>query len=102
MFKGGCGCGIITGVLLAVATGAGVWYFFYCRNNPDDADHQFQQVEKGWENVKDSGDKTLYFVKENFTGKKSVKEEAPGETPATAPLLPPHPEDKTQNSKQNF
>ena len=42
------------------------------------------------------------FVKENFTGKKSVKEDAPGEVPATAPVLPPHPEDRVQNSKQSF
>ena len=102
MFKGGCGCGIIVGIVLAVAVGAGVWFFFYCRSNPDNAEVQFQQVEKGWENVKDGGDKTLHFVKENFTGKKSAATEAQDEVPATAPVLPPHPDDKIQHKKQEI
>ena len=69
--KMSCGCGIVVGILLALAVCAGCWYFFYCRNNPDSAEQQFEDVEQHWQNVKDNGDKTLNFVKENFTGKKS-------------------------------
>lgn len=68
--KSACGCGIAVGVLLAVAVCAGVWYFFYCRSNPDNAEQQLDNVEQGWQSVKDNGDKTLNFVKENLTGKR--------------------------------
>ena len=90
--KKSCGCGILVGILLALLVCAGVWYFFYCRRNPDNAEHHFEKVEQSWDNVKHSGDKGLLIVKENFTGKKSVPE-VPQEVPATAPLLPRHPED---------
>ena len=67
--KSSCGCGVVVGILLAGIVCAGVWYFFYCRSNPDNAEQQFEQVEHGWQNVKENGDKTLNFVRENFTGK---------------------------------
>ena len=65
-----CGCGICVGIVLALAVCGGVWYYFYCRNNPDKATEQFEHVEHGWKNVKDGGDKTLDYVKGKFTGKK--------------------------------
>ena len=73
-----CGCGIVIGILLALAVCGGVWYFFYCRNNPDNAEQHFEKVEQGWDTVKHSGDKGLLVVKENFTGKKKYSAHAAG------------------------
>ena len=88
-----CGCGIVIGILLALAVCGGVWYFFYCRNNPDNAEQHFEKVEQGWDTVKHSGDKGLLVVKESFTGKKNIPP-MPQDIPATAPVVPAHPEDK--------
>ena len=97
MKSSSCGCGIAVGVILALAVCAGVWYFFYCRKNPDNAEVHFEQVEQGWENVKHSGDKGLHYVKHTFTGNRSVsvpRSNPENDAPETAPLLPPHPDDK--------
>ena len=92
--KYSCGCGIVIGILLALSVCAGIWYFFYCRKNPDSAGEHFEKVEKRWENVKQGGDKGLHYVKKSFTG--NDYEPMPGDPdiPETAPLLPPHPEER--------
>lgn len=89
-----CGCGIVIGVLLALALCAGVWYFFYCRRNPDSAGEHFGEVEKRWEHVKQGGDKGLHYVKKSFTGKDHDPMPGDPDVPETAPLLPPHPEER--------
>ncbi len=92
-----CGCGIAVGVIAALAVCAGVWYFFYCRKNPDRAEEHFEQVEHGWENVKHSGDKSLHYVKHTFSGQRGEavnRHHAEPDVPETAPLLPQHPDDR--------
>lgn len=92
--KYSCGCGIVVGVILALSVCAGVWYFFYARKNPDSAGQHFETVEKKWEGVKHSGDKGLHYVKRSFTGKDYVPAAGEPDVPETAPLLPPHPEER--------
>ena len=89
------------GVLLALAVCAAIWYFFYCRKNPDNAGLHFEKVEKRWEDVKHGGDKGLHYVKKSFTGKDHEPMPGDPDVPETAPLLPPHPEERAimnQNS----
>ena len=99
--KYSCGCGILVGIILALSVCAGIWYFFYCRKNPDTAGEHFETVEQRWEYVKHGGDKGLHYVKKSFTGKDY--EPMPGDPgiPETAPLLPPHPEERGQQEQQN-
>ena len=97
--KSSCGCGIVVGILLGGAVCAGVWYFFYCRNNPDQAEQQFEQVDEAWGNIKDNGDKTLEFVKENFTGRKA--DPASGKSiPANSAPLPGNPNEKQYSTEK--
>lgn len=58
-----CCCGIFTGFILALLCVAAVWYYFYCRENPDAPEKSMVQVEKTWEKTKDTGDQVINFVK---------------------------------------
>ena len=58
-----CCCGVFVGFILALLCMAAVWYYFYCRENPEATEKGMVQVEETWEKTKNTGDQVINFVK---------------------------------------
>ncbi len=74
-----CCCGLITGFILALLCAGGVYYYFYCKENPEAPAEGMQMIETGWEATKNAGDKAISTVKPFV-----VEKQTPA-TPATSP-----------------
>ena len=58
-----CCCGLITGFVLALLCAGGIYYYFYCKENPGASADGMQKVESSWQAIKDGGDKAISTVK---------------------------------------
>ena len=69
--KFSCCCGLITGFILALLCAGGIYYYFYCKENPGAAAAGMQKVESSWEATKAAGDKAISTVKPHIVDETS-------------------------------
>ena len=58
-----CCFGVCVGFALAAACGAGIYYYYYCKEHPGAAEDGMAKVENSWEKTKNAGDRVLHTVK---------------------------------------
>lgn len=61
--KFSCCCGLITGFILALLCAGGVYYYFYCKENPEASAAVRQTAESSWEATKAAGDSSWEATK---------------------------------------
>lgn len=87
--KFSCCCGLIAGFVLALLCAGGVYYYFYCKENPGASADGMQKVENSWKAIKDGGDKAISTVKPFVVDQPAPQEQIIQEQPVLQ--LPPPP-----------
>ena len=66
-------CGVFCGFVLALITGAVLFYFFYLKKNPEVAADGMNKIENQWDKTKNSGDRVIQNMKPLVPESKTIK-----------------------------